>query len=149
MANPVIEILKENNIKLMRVPANMTKLFQPLDLTVNSFAEACLQKKFTEWYSSSIFKQLEEGKLIEDIDNRVNAILKPLHAKWINERYDYIPAEESRKTRAAFITEAIEQGTKLLEPLNPFFDIDLLINEEKQTIVETLASQDNIDFFAT
>ena len=62
-------------------------------------------------------------------------------------------SEEERKIisngwKAALITEAIEQGTKGLEPLDPFFDIDLLINEDNQTIVETLPSQDDIDFFA-
>ena len=48
MTDPVIEKLKENNIKLTRVPANMTILFQPLDLTVNGSAEAFLKKIFTE-----------------------------------------------------------------------------------------------------
>ena len=54
-------------------------------------------------------------------------------------------SEEGRKIisdgwKAAFITEAIEQGTKGLEPLDPFFNIDPLINMDNQTIVETLAS---------
>ena len=35
MTNEVISLLKENNIILIRVPANMTHIFQPLDLTVN------------------------------------------------------------------------------------------------------------------
>ena len=30
---PVIDLLKENNIFLVRVPPNMTHLYQPLDLT--------------------------------------------------------------------------------------------------------------------
>ena len=48
MTDPVIEKLKESNIKLTMVPANMTNLFQPLDLTVNGSAKAFLKKKFTE-----------------------------------------------------------------------------------------------------
>ena len=61
-------------------------LFQPLDLTVNSSKKASLKKKFTEWYSSSISKQLEEGKSIEGINVELKlSVLKPLHAKWINE----------------------------------------------------------------
>ena len=51
--------------------------------------------------------------------------------------------------KAAFLTEAIQQGMKCLEPLNPFFDIDPLINEDNQTTVEKLARQDEIDLFAT
>ena len=48
MIDSVIEKLKENNIKLTRVPANMANLFQPLDLTGNGSAKAFLKKKFTE-----------------------------------------------------------------------------------------------------
>ena len=33
--------------------------------------------------------------------------------------------------------------------MDAFFDINPLIKEDNQTIVETLASQDNIHFFAT
>ena len=149
MINLVTENLKGNNMKLTRVPVNMTNLFQPLELTINGFAKIFLKKKFAELYGSLISKQLEEEKSIEDI----NIVLKPLHAKWINEFYDYMASEESCKIisnhwKATFITEAIEQGTKDLEPLNMFFDIDSLIKEDNQTIVETLAYQDEIDFFA-
>ena len=122
-------------------------LFQPLDLTVNSSKKASLKKKFTEWYSSSISKQLEEGKSIEGINVELKlSILKPLHAKWINELcVIYMTSEEGRKVmshgwKATFITEAIEQGAKGLEPLDLLFDIDPLINEDKQTILETLES---------
>ena len=126
---------------MTRVPANMTNLFQPLDLTVNGSVKAFLKKKFTEWYSSSISKQIEEGKSIGHIDVELKlSFLKPLRAKWINELYDYMTSEEghqiiSNDWKTAFITEAIEQGAKDLRSLDPFFDIDLLINEENQTIV--------------
>ena len=60
----------------------MTNLSQPLDLTANGSAKAFLKKKFREWYSSSISKQPEEGKSIEDIDVELKlSILKPLHAR--------------------------------------------------------------------
>ena len=82
MTDPVIEELKESNIMLTRIPANMTNLFQPLDLTANSPKKASLKTKFTEWYNSSIYKQLEEGMSIEDINVELKlSILKPLHAK--------------------------------------------------------------------
>ena len=68
MSDPVIKKSKENNIKLTRVPRNTANLFQLLDLTINGSAKAFLKNKFTKWYSSSISKQLEEGKSIEDID---------------------------------------------------------------------------------
>ena len=77
--------------------------------------KAFLKKKFTEWYSSSISKQLEEGKSIEDINVELKlSILKTQHAKWINDLYNYMTSEEGRKIiyngwKEAFITEAIEQ----------------------------------------
>ena len=45
---PVKEKLKENRILFVRVPANMTNLFQPLDLTVNRSFKAMMKRKFTE-----------------------------------------------------------------------------------------------------
>ena len=46
--------------------------------------------------------------------------------------------------KAAFITEALEQGIKGLKLLHPFFEIDQLINENNQTIIEAVVSQDAI-----
>ena len=42
----------------------------------------------------------------------------------------------------------MKKGRKELDPLlYPFFDIDSRVNEDSQTIAETLASQGDIDFF--
>ena len=118
MTDPVIQRLEENHTKLIRVPPNMMNLFQPLDLTVNGSAKAFMKKKFTEWYSSSIAKQLDEGKAVEDIDVELKlSILKPLHAEWIKELYNYMTCEEGRGItsngwKAAFITEAFLKGKK-------------------------------------
>ena len=46
--------------------------------------------------------------------------------------------------KVAFITEALEQGIKGLKLLHPFFEIDQLINENNQTIIEAVVSQDAI-----
>ena len=39
MTQPVLDLLKESDILLVRVPANMKHIFQPLDLTVNRSAK--------------------------------------------------------------------------------------------------------------
>ena len=154
MTDPVMQKLKENFIKVVKVPANMTNLFQPLDLTVNRSAKAFMKRKFTEWYSSSISKQLDEGKAIDDIDVDLKlSILKPLHAHWIKELYDYMTSENGREIisngwKAAFITEAIEKGTKDLEPLDFFITIDLLIHDEPQISEESFGNQENYAYFA-
>ena len=49
MTDPVKEILKKNNIVLQKVPANLTYLFQPLDVQggPNGYAKKFMKKKFT------------------------------------------------------------------------------------------------------
>ena len=49
MTNEIISLLKENNIILIRVPANMTHIFQPLDLTVNQWAKNFMRDRFSQW----------------------------------------------------------------------------------------------------
>ena len=44
----VTELLEENNIHSVLVPANCTDKLQPLDLTVNKVAKSYLQKEFQE-----------------------------------------------------------------------------------------------------
>ena len=47
----VKDLLNENNIKLQKVPANLTYLFQPLDVQggPNGHAKRFMKKKFTLW----------------------------------------------------------------------------------------------------
>ena len=60
--------MKEHDIVMCQVPANMTYLFQPLDLTVKCSTKAFLNAKFTEWFSQKIEEVLSKGKHLEDID---------------------------------------------------------------------------------
>ena len=68
VTKPVIDKLTENNIKFVKVPANMTRLFKPLDLTVNGAAKAYMKKCFTEWYSRFIIHELDSDKGVDNID---------------------------------------------------------------------------------
>ena len=52
--NEVVNRMKEHDIVMCQVPANMTHFFQQLDLTVNGSAKAFLKAKFTEWFSRKI-----------------------------------------------------------------------------------------------
>ena len=51
--------------------------------------------------------------------------------------------------KAAFITEVIEKGSKSLDPLNPFYDVDPLTNEGNEMFEVIPADKDNINSFAT
>ena len=87
----VLDLLKKHNILFDIVPANMTSIFQPLDLTVNGYDKKYCKKKFNEWYTDQIFQQLNEGKDLEEIDVKLQlTALKPLHAKWMTELYNHM-----------------------------------------------------------
>ena len=57
----VAQILDSLNIKVVKVPANMTHFFQPLNLTVNESAKNFTRKKFVTWYAEEIKKQMDAG----------------------------------------------------------------------------------------
>ena len=54
MTSEVLDSYKSQNICVINVPANMTKYYQPLDLTVNREAERFLKCKFVDWYLSQV-----------------------------------------------------------------------------------------------
>ena len=54
MTAEVLNAYEEANILIINFPANMTKYYQPLDLTVNWYAKRFLKSKFSEWYSSQV-----------------------------------------------------------------------------------------------
>ena len=61
MTNPVTQALKNNSIILVKIPPDMTHIYQPLNLIVNCSAKAFFKHRFTKWYSNETHKQLDEG----------------------------------------------------------------------------------------
>ena len=95
MTNPVKEISKRNNIILQKVPANLTYLFQPLDVQggPNGYAKRFMKKKFTLWYADQVQRAMDGNrfKSMEEIDIDLKlSVLKPLHARWLIELFDYM-----------------------------------------------------------
>ena len=98
MTEKVLEKLKRNIIFLVRVPVNMTHIFQPLDLTVNGHFKQYMKEKFSIWYSEQISLTLENAEKLENINISFKiTVLKPLHAKWLVEFYDHITSGEKRE----------------------------------------------------
>ena len=62
MTDTLLAKLKENYIKLVRVPKNMIQIFQPLDLTGNGSAKSYLKRQLTEWFSVRISDEFNSGK---------------------------------------------------------------------------------------
>ena len=48
MTSDVLNLLRDNKILLTNVPANMTKFYQPLDLTINGYAKRFMARKFND-----------------------------------------------------------------------------------------------------
>ena len=131
-------LLASNDIYFTKVPANMTNIYQPLDLTVNGYAKAFMKKKFTEWFATQISEALESGKAPEDIDITLNlSTLKPLQAKWIIELYDEMTSDSGKNVilkgwEKSGITAGITMGSSNLPSLDPFNEFDPLGKEQDE-----------------
>ena len=133
MTKLVIDKIAENYIKPVKVPAKMTRVFQPLDLTVNGSAKAFMKKRFSEWYSRCVMQELDIGKDVDSIDIQLKmSVLKSLHAWWKIDLYNYLASSEGREI--AFNC----WKTKGLDPLDLSASIDALSEEV-----------DSIDFAVT
>lgn len=135
MTPKVLNVLKNNHILLQSVPANFTYLFQPLDVQggPNGYVKRLMKEKFSEWYTAKIMQALDAGKPLAEIEVDLKlSIIKPLHAKWIMEVYNHMTSEEGRKVclkgwQVSGIKDAVEQGLSDLPSLDPFADIDPML----------------------
>ena len=90
MTREVLDLLEDSNILVTNVPPNMTKFYQPLDLTVNGFVKRFMSRKFNGWYTDQVSKQMDNGVKLEDIDVKLRlSTLKPLHAGWLVDLYNH------------------------------------------------------------
>jgi len=121
----VLKIIEDNHCVSVYVPANLTHIFQVLDISINGNAKQFLNQKFSDWYSQQVTKQLSNGVNIYDVKIETGlTVMKPIHAKWIIGLYDHLrnSTELIRKGfKQAGITEAIDME---LESEDPFIDLD-------------------------
>ena len=153
MTDPVFAKLDENDTKLKKVPANFTYLYQPLDAqgSVNVFSKMFMKKRFTQWYSNQVIQQIDMGKDISSIDIKFRlTTMKPLHAKWLIELYNYLTSPEGKEIcmkgwMVTGIYDAVQMTLKNLPTLDPFNDIDPLFNEnEQEDVVNAQAAANRI-----
>ena len=141
--------LNGNNIKPQKVPANLTYLFPSLDVQggPNGHSKSLMKKKFTLWYTDQVKSELDKGKKIEEIDISMKlSILKPLHAKWLTDLYNYMTSPDGQAVSlkgwgVAGITEAVQKDLNGLPSLDLFHDIDPLSftpNTEENTSKMTM-----------
>ena len=94
-AQPTTKIedtLASYDIETVMLPKNMTYLLQPLDLTTNNSLKKFEKKAFTQYFSSSILKELKNDPTCDvttiKVDLRLST-LKPLHAEIMKNAYNY------------------------------------------------------------
>ena len=140
MTVEVLNAYEEANIHIINVPANLTKYYQPLDLTVNGYAKRFLKSKSAEWYSSQVRAYLDNGVSIDDIEvgSQLSKI-KPIHAGWLVELCNHMATLKGKEIidserKAAGISDAVKLGSSKLPPIDPFHDIDPMLGDEKESI---------------
>ena len=113
------------DMELVAVPANMTNFFQPLDLTVNGAAKRFAKKEVITYYSAQVQQQLEGGTNLEDINFDLRlSVIKPLHARWLVNMYNFFTQPNGRKVilkgwKKAGVAGLLD-NTTLLSPEDPF-----------------------------
>lgn len=108
-------LLETNNINVCLLPANTTDLLQPMDVSVNKPAKDFLKRKFEQWYSDEVMKQLQGVSDIASADiqpiNICFSAMKVLTAKWLVEMCDYLannPQFVANGFRHAGISDALD-----------------------------------------
>ena len=128
MTDVVKSRLAELDIFLVAVPANMTHIFQPLDLTVIAEAKKFTKKQFVTYYSRSVQEQLQSGRKLEEIEVDLRlSVMKPLHAQWLVSMYDHLTGQRGKEVilkgwKGGGISGLFDSTTKL-PPEDPFQSI--------------------------
>ena len=91
-------LLKDCNIFISLVPNNVTHIFQPLDLTIDSWAKNFLKERYATWYALQITVGLEKRLAVDEIDVKTPlAVIKLLHTKWVMNLHDKIISEKGKE----------------------------------------------------
>lgn len=69
----VQQMLLENNIHSVQIPANCTDKLQPMDVSINKPMKNEIKRRFQEWYASEVQRQLSDNIPIHEV--KVNVTL--------------------------------------------------------------------------
>ena len=88
----VQDILASYGIETVRVPKNLTHLLQPLDLTANVNLKKIWKERFTEYFCSSILKEMKNDSTCDVTTIKIGSCLStltPCHAEVMKNTYNY------------------------------------------------------------
>lgn len=140
MTKDVVNKYLDSDILIVNVPKNMTKFYQPLDLTVNGFCKKFLKGKFSDWYSSQISKQLASNIPLDDVKIKLQlTTLKPLQAGWIIDFYNEMTSAKGKEIInsgwvSSGIKDAIDLGLQNLPSVDPFEQLDPMMNDTEDVV---------------
>ena len=98
------EHLDENNIAYVKVPPNLTHIFQPLDRNVNAFAKSFLKSRFQDRHANNKGKNNHQT----NIDTKLSKV-KPIYARWLISLYDKLQ-NSCKMIKSAFENASIMEG---------------------------------------
>ena len=94
----LLQLLRENHISPIFVPAACTDRLQPMDLAANKLFKDMIKREFQQWYGGRVCESLNGGNEETTIGLKLSE-LKPIHAKWlvtavqqVSTRTDYLIA---------------------------------------------------------
>ena len=97
MTDKVIQLLDDNNIHHVLVPACCTDRLQPLDVSVNKSVKDCLKNEFRLWYSEQVMEcaEVEGEELKIQPINLTAANIKTIGARWIVKTFEHLSENPS------------------------------------------------------
>ena len=115
----------ESNCDVVIVPHNLTNKFQPLELSVIKAAKSFIQNRYNDGFADHVFTELQNGKDPTDVKILSKlSNLKPIHARWIVDWYNYVIKEKVMMVRgfnSAGISEAVQNAEDIYEKIEKLF----------------------------
>ena len=154
MAEDAVKRYQDNNILIVNIPRNMTKYYQPLDLTVNGYCKKFLKRNFTQWYSAEVTRQLANKVALEDVQVQLQLTkLRPLQPGWIIEFFNEMTTSKGTEItvsgwNVSGIKGVIKLGTEMLPSLDPLEELDPMISEAEDISRSTVLRMTAIAFLS-
>ena len=111
----ITQILEDNNIQSVLVPAGCTDRLQPLDVSVNKSVKSFMRAEFQRWYSNEITTQLSTEEELQPVDLST-ARMKCLGAQWLVRLQEYL-SQSPHIVVNGFIASGITPSIDVMEPV--------------------------------
>ena len=154
MIEDAVKRYQDNNILIVNIPRNMTKYYQPLDLTVNGYCKKFLKRNFTQWYSAEVTRQLANKVALEDVQVQLQLTkLRPLQPGWNIEFFNEMTTSKGTEItvsgwNVSGIKGVIKLGTEMLPSLDPLEELDPMISEAEDISRSTVLRMTTIAFLS-